>query len=63
MSVETTRSPEDVRALAKAWVERQLEMARARLGKAWPLHQDWVRDYLVAAVRQRLIERGWRIGS
>ena len=63
MSVDTATSPEAIRALAKAWIERQLVLARERHGQAWRLHEDWVREYLVTAVRQRLIERGWRIGS
>jgi hypothetical protein len=63
MTVDAMRSPDEIRELAKAWFERQLERARAKQGQAWALHEDWVREYLATALRQRLIERGWRVGA
>jgi hypothetical protein len=49
-----------IRAQANGWYERQVETCQRCLGSYWPEHEAWVRDYLKAELRERLIARGWR---
>lgn len=53
-------SPDEVRKRAATWYERQLQLAAAAHGNAWPEHREWVEDYLKEELRLRLIARGWR---
>ena len=50
-----------IRAAANAWFERQIGLCQQCMGPSWPEHEAWVRDYLKAELRERLIARGWRL--
>ncbi len=56
-------TPEQILALAEAWLGRQRELLRKSLGAQWDLHREWIDAYLREEVRQRLIARGWRQAS
>jgi hypothetical protein len=50
-----------IRADAQRWYDRQVEVLQSSLRRHWALHEAWVRNYLKAELRQRLIARGWRL--
>lgn len=50
----------EIRASAQAWYDRQLTLLAKCHGADWPKHEAWVKDYLKAELRQRLLELGWR---
>lgn len=60
MKVGDRESVAQIRAQANEWFARQLDTCQRCLGDAWPSHEVWIRDYLKAELRERLIARGWR---
>ncbi len=50
----------EMRERAEAWFNRQIEIISKAHGSSWPEHEGWIRDYLKAEIRERLIARGWR---
>ncbi|MGC4395808.1 hypothetical protein [Hydrogenophaga sp. T2] len=53
-------TPEQMRAEAQAWYERQLAILEKAHGARWPEHRAWLEAYLKQSLRERLIARGWR---
>ncbi|TSD59860.1 hypothetical protein FFI97_005990 [Variovorax sp. KBS0712] len=53
-------TPDQVKANAKEWYRRQVEVSRMALGAAWEAHLEWIEEYLKQEVKERLIARGWR---
>ncbi|MDT4880656.1 hypothetical protein FQZ97_1164320 [compost metagenome] len=53
-------TPEQVKANAKEWYRRQVEISRKALGTAWEDHREWVEAYLQKEIKERLMARGWR---
>lgn len=53
-------SPEQIRAEAQAWYQRQVAILEKVHGTRWPEHRAWVEDYLKQELRERLIACGWR---
>ena len=50
----------EVRARAQAWYEAQIAIAAAKHGDKWPVHREWVENYLRTELRERLIALGWK---
>ena len=46
--------------MAQHWYENQVDTCQRCLGPSWLTHEDWIKDYLKAELRERLIARGWR---
>lgn len=44
----------ELRARAAAWLAREVEAARRRMGPAWIQHAGWVLDYLRAEAAERI---------
>lgn len=44
----------ELKQRAAAWVARELERARAAHGPAWPVHAQWVIQYVRAEAAERL---------
>lgn len=53
-------TPEQVKQRAKAWYDRQIAIISQAHGSNWPMHREWIEDYLKEELRQRLLEMGWR---
>lgn len=53
-------SPTEIRARSAVWYERQRDTISKCLGKRWPVHQEWIEQYLREELRQRLLQLGWR---
>lgn len=54
-------TPEQRRLLdeARAWFSAEQQAIARAHGARWPEHRDWMRDYLLAEVRERLAAQGW----
>jgi hypothetical protein len=57
---EHRESVAEIRASAQRWYDSQVATCQRCLGPSWPELEEWVRDYLKAELRERLIARGWR---
>ncbi|MET3371803.1 hypothetical protein ABIC89_000844 [Variovorax boronicumulans] len=53
-------TPEEVRARAVAWYDRQIVVIALAHGASWPEHRDWIESYLKEEIRDRLLALGWR---
>ena len=53
-------TPDEIRAQAKAWYQRQIDVLSKAHGESWEANREWVEDYLKEELRQRLEARGWR---
>ncbi|WP_423459403.1 hypothetical protein [Ottowia sp. VDI28] len=53
-------SPAEIRRRARQWFDRQIEIIALAHGPSWPEHREWIEEYLVAEIRARLLELGWR---
>lgn len=61
MKVEArAHTPNQIRAMAEAWFDRQVTTLRECHGRDWSKHQAWIEAYLKEELRQRLIALGWR---
>lgn len=60
MKVAQAQSAAEVRAIAAAWYQQQVDRLQKCLGPSWPAHREWIESYLAEEVRQKLIARGWR---
>lgn len=60
MKLSDRQSVAEIRAMAQHWYESQVDTCQRCLGASWPTHADWIKDYLKAELRERLIARGWR---
>jgi len=52
----------EIRAVAEAWYQRQLQKAAQAHGGRWVVHRSWVQNYLQEELRQRLTVIGWESG-
>ena len=52
----------EIRAVAEAWYQRQLEKATKAHRGRWVGHRAWVENYLQEELRQRLTAIGWKGG-
>ena len=52
----------EIRAVAEAWYQRQLQKAAQAHGDRWVGHRAWVQNYLQEELRQRLTAIGWESG-
>lgn len=57
------QTPAEIRALAAAWYQQQIARTEKCLGTFWPEHREWIESYLKEELKQKLIERGWRLKS
>lgn len=53
-------TPDELKARARVWYERQIEIISKAHGTSWPEHKEWIEDYLGEEIRQRLWDLGWR---
>lgn len=53
-------TPEEIRRRAREWFDRQIEIIALAHGSSWPEHREWIEQYLVAEIRERLLQLGWR---
>lgn len=60
MKLSDRQQVAEIRAQAQHWYEGQVDTCRRCLGASWPAHEDWIKEYLKAELRARLIARGWR---
>jgi len=60
MKTADNLTPEQVKANAKEWYRRQVEVSRMALGSTWDAHREWIEEYLKQEVKERLMARGWR---
>lgn len=55
-----TITADKLKAKAAQWYADELERARRAHGTRWPEHEQWVREYLLQEMRERLQRYGSR---
>ncbi len=53
-------TPAEIRQRGRQWFDRQIEVIALAHGPSWPEHRAWVEQYLLAELRERLLQLGWR---
>lgn len=46
-------TPDELKALAQRWFDRQIAMLSKAHGEHWPEHREWLEDYLRELQAQR----------